>query len=127
MCVCMRLCVCMWVCVWAHMCIYNASNYCVFLCVFIWDQVLNMVQTKPELFTDGRLRVWSAALERVGRPCYIFDEEKGERESADKFGILWRLDFPMRCPPSIQRALTHVQPSLDSTNVCCFQKVLHFF
>ena len=69
---------------------------------------------------DKGLSVWSASLEKVGRPMYVTEPGKTDGE---KFGVLWELKLPLRCPPTIQRALMLVQPSLDQENVCCFKEV----
>ena len=69
---------------------------------------------------DKGLSVWSASLEKVGRPMYVTEPGKTNEE---KFGVLWELKLPLRCPPTIQRALMLVQPSLDQENVCCFKEV----
>ncbi|XP_070202206.1 uncharacterized protein [Littorina saxatilis] len=68
---------------------------------------------------DKGLSVWSASVERVGRPSYV--AKPGETDEK-KFGVLWDLTLPLRCPPTVQRALMLVQPSLDQENVCCFQE-----
>ncbi|XP_070202242.1 uncharacterized protein [Littorina saxatilis] len=68
---------------------------------------------------DKGLSVWSASVERVGRPTYV--AKPGETDE-DNFGVLWDLTLPLRCPPTVQRALMLVQPSLDQENVCCFQE-----
>ncbi|XP_076457675.1 uncharacterized protein LOC143291607 [Babylonia areolata] len=65
------------------------------------------------------LNVWSASVERVGRPMYAKDPDSVQTDP-DKFGIICKLKMPLRCPPSVQRALILVQPSLDQENVCCF-------
>ena len=70
---------------------------------------------------DKGLSVWSASVEKVGRPKYAREQESGETD--DKFGIIWELKMPLRCPPTVQRALMLVQPSLDQKNVCCFREV----
>ena len=69
---------------------------------------------------DKGLSVWSASLEKVGRPMYVTEPGKCTEE---KFGVLWELTMPLRCPPTVQRALILVQPSLDQENVCCFKEV----
>ncbi|XP_070202201.1 uncharacterized protein [Littorina saxatilis] len=78
---------------------------------------------KEEQFRSGDfdkgLSVWSASVERVGRPMYLAEPGK---TNTDKFGVLWDLTLPLRCPPTVQRALMLVQPSLDQENVCCFQE-----
>jgi hypothetical protein len=66
------------------------------------------------------LSVWSASVERCGRPIYAAPPGKTTKE---KFGVLWVLKLPLRCPPTVQKALMLVQPSLDQNNVCCFKKV----
>ncbi|KAK7492448.1 hypothetical protein BaRGS_00016321 [Batillaria attramentaria] len=65
-------------------------------------------------FTAG-LSVWSASVERIGRPVYARNLRQ-ESRTAEKFGICWELKMPLRCPPTIQRALMFVQPSLDEKN-----------
>ena len=71
---------------------------------------------------NAGLSVWSASMERCGRPRYTATPGKKSRK---KFGVCWKLLMPLRCPPTVQRALMLVQPWLDRKNVCFFKKVCH--
>ncbi|KAK7106033.1 uncharacterized protein [Littorina saxatilis] len=68
-------------------------------------------------FSKG-LSVWSASVERCGRPKYA---AKPGKSTPERFGTCWKLKMPLRCPPTVQRALMLVQPSLDARNICFFK------
>nr|KAG5693315.1 hypothetical protein BaRGS_008391 [Batillaria attramentaria] len=90
-----------------------------------FNQVSNCFKSK--CFTNGSihgyksgLSVWSASVEKCGRPDYT--RKPDEPATLDKFGVYWKLDMPLRCPPSVQRGLILVQESLDMDNVFGFDK-----
>nr|KAG5703573.1 hypothetical protein BaRGS_000958 [Batillaria attramentaria] len=75
--------------------------------------------TSSAEFTSG-LSVWSASVEMCGRPVYARDPKEPKTE--EQFGVFWKLRMPLRCPPTVQRALMLVQPDLDKKNVFLFQE-----
>ncbi|KAK7492447.1 hypothetical protein BaRGS_00016320 [Batillaria attramentaria] len=71
-----------------------------------------------KVFTNG-FSVWSASLEKCGRPSYARDPRTPNSES--EFGVCRTLTRPLRCPPTIQRTLMLVQSDLDKDNVFVFK------